>query len=147
MTPELQTKLAISVLPATYFIWTGQFTGACLILFFLVIIDTITGLRKACIKKEFSTQVLKDKVGRKSANYLTYLITGYLIHVFIINIQADGWIADFFVSLLGSLINCTFIGFIAFLIGGEIMSIFENLAILGQPLPKEIMKKINKDIK
>ena len=38
-------QFIMGILPASYFIWTDQFTGACIILFLLIVLDTITGMR------------------------------------------------------------------------------------------------------
>ncbi len=143
MNIETTTKIGLSLIPTAYFIWTDQFTGACIVLFLLIILDTLAGVISACRRKEFCSSILKDRAVLKSSNYLIYLIAGYLVHMFIISIETSGWVTGLFYNLLGDLVDCTFIGFVGFLIIGELLSILENLSIMGCPLPQRIIEKIS----
>lgn len=137
----------MGILPASYFIWTDQFTGACIILFLLIILDTITGIRAAKKLKIFSSAMAVQRTTEKSKNYLTILIVGYLVNVFFVNVSIDGYVAEFLLSMIGGFLHCAFILFAGFLIGVEGYSILENLAKIGQKLPKKIIEEWSKNIK
>lgn len=145
---ELSTKQFImGILPASYFLWTDQFTGACIILFLLIILDTITGMRAAKKLKVFSSTIAIQRTTEKSKNYLTILLVGYLINIFFVNVSIDGYVAEFLLSMIGGFLHCAFILFAGFLIGVEGYSILENLAKIGQKLPKKIVEDWGKNIK
>ena len=145
---ELSTKQFImGILPASYFLWTDQFTGACIILFLLIILDTITGMRAAKKLKVFSSTIAIKRASNKAKNYLTILIVGYLINIFFVNVSIDGYVAEFLLSMIGGFIDCAFILFAGFLIGVEGYSILENLAKMGQKLPNKIVEDWSKNIK
>ena len=145
---ELSTKqFMVGILPASYFLWTDQFTGACIILFLLIILDTITGMRAAKKLKVFSSTIAIERASNKAKNYLTILIVGYLINIFFVNVSIDGYVAEFLLSMIGGFIDCAFILFAGFLIGVEGYSILENLAKMGQKLPNKIVEDWSKNIK
>ena len=145
---ELSTKQFImGILPASYFLWTQEFTGACIILFLLIILDTITGIRAAKKLKIFSSTIAAQRTTEKAKNYLTILIVGYLVNIFFINVSIDGYVAEFLIAMIGGFLHCAFILFAGFLIGVEGYSILENLAKIGQKLPKKIIKEWSKNIK
>jgi toxin secretion/phage lysis holin len=137
----------MGILPASYFIWTDQFTGACIILFLLIILDTITGMRAAKKLKIFSSSIAVQRATEKAKNYLTILIVGYLINVFFINVSIDGYVAEFMIASIGGFLRCAFILFAGFLIGVEGYSILENLSRMGQKLPNKIVEDWSKNIK
>jgi toxin secretion/phage lysis holin len=140
-------QFIMGILPASYFIWTDQFTGACIILFLLIILDTITGMRAAKKLKIFSSSMAAQRATEKAKNYLTILIVGYLVNIFFINVSIDGYVAEFLLGMIGGFLHCAFILFAGFLIGVEGYSILENLAKIGQKLPKKIIKEWSKNIK
>jgi len=140
-------QFIMGILPASYFLWTDQFTGACIILFLLIILDTITGMRAAKKLKVFSSTIAIQRTTEKAKNYLTILIVGYLVNVFFVNVSIDGYVAEFLLSIIGGFIDCAFILFAGFLIGVEGYSVLENLAKMGQKLPKKIIKDWNNNIK
>jgi len=140
-------QFIIGMIPINYFLWTEQFTGACIILVLLMVVDLITGIRKAQFKKEFSSTIAREKTTKKSIDYLTILLVGYLINMFFLNVSIDGYVAEFLVGLIGGFIHCSFIVFVGFLIGVEGYSILENLAQMGQPIPRKIIDKWSKNIK
>ena len=145
---ELSTKQFImGIIPASYFLWTEQFTGACIILFLLIILDTITGMRAAKKLKVFSSTIAIQRTTEKAKNYLTILIVGYLTNIFFINISIDGYVAEFLLSMIGGFLHCSFILFAGFLIGVEGYSVLENLAKMGQKLPNKIVEDWSKNIK
>ena len=137
----------MGIIPASYFIWTDQFTGACIILFLLIVLDTITGMRAAKYLKIFSSAMAIQGATSKAKNYLTILIVGYLINVFFLNISIDGYVAEFMIASIGGFLRCAFIIFAGFLIGVEGYSVLENLAKMGQKLPSKIIKEWNDNIK
>jgi len=140
-------QFIMGILPASYFIWTDQFTGACIILFLLIVLDTITGMRAAKYLKIFSSSMAIQGATNKAKNYLTILIVGYLINVFFLNISIDGYVAEFMIASIGGFLRCAFILFAGFLIGVEGYSVLENLAKMGQKLPNKIIKDWNDNIK
>ena len=140
-------QFIMGILPASYFLWTDQFTGACIILFLLIILDTITGMRAAKKLKIFSSTIAVQRTTEKSKNYLTILIVGYLVNVFFVNVSIDGYVAEFLIAMIGGFLHCAFILFAGFLIGVEGYSVLENLAKMGQKLPKRIVKEWSKNIK
>jgi len=140
-------QFIMGILPASYFLWTDQFTGACIILFLLIILDTITGMRAAKKLKVFSSTIAIQRTTEKSKNYLTILIVGYLVNVFFVNVSIDGYVAEFLIAMIGGFLHCAFILFAGFLIGVEGYSILENLAKIGQKLPKKIVEDWGKNIK
>ena len=145
---ELSIKQFImGILPASYFIWTDQFTGACIILFLLIILDTITGMRAAKKLKIFSSTIAVQRTTEKAKNYLTILIVGYLVNIFFVNVSIDGYVAEFLIDSIGGFLRCAFILFVGFLIGVEGFSVLENLAKMGQKLPNKIIKEWNDKIK
>ena len=106
---ELSTKqFMVGILPASYFLWTDQFTGACIILFLLIILDTITGMRAAKKLKVFSSTIAIQRTTEKAKNYLTILLVGYLINIFFVNISIDGYVAEFLLSMIGGFLHCSF---------------------------------------
>ncbi len=137
----------MGILPASYFIWTDQFTGACIILFLLIVLDAITGMRAAKKLKIFSSTIAVQRTTEKAKNYLTILIVGYLTNIFFINISIDGYVAEFMIASIGGFLRCAFILFAGFLIGVEGYSVLENLAKMGQKLPKKIVEDWGKNIK
>ena len=145
---EISTKQFImSLLPAGYFLWTTDFTGGCIILFLLLIIDTITGIRAAQKNGTFSSAIATAKTKNKAINYLTILIVGYLMNMFYLSLTIGGYVAQFMTDLIGGFLDCIFVLFIGFLIGVEGYSILENLAKLGQKLPRKIVENWSKNIK
>jgi toxin secretion/phage lysis holin len=140
-------QFIMGILPASYFIWTDQFTGACIILFLLIVLDTITGIRAAKKLKIFSSTIAIERATNKAKNYLTILIVGYLMNVFFLNISIDGYVAEFMIASIGGFLRCAFILFAGFLIGVEGYSILENLSKIGQKLPKKIISNWSKNIK
>ncbi len=144
---ELSTKQFImGIIPANYFLWTSDFAGACLVLLFLIIIDFITGIRAAQKQGVFSSRVAVNKTKTKAINYLTILLVGYLMNMFYLSLTIDGYVAQFMVSLIGGFLDCIFLLLVGFLIGVEGYSILENLAKIGQKLPKKITDKWSKNI-
>ena len=139
--------MILGLFPASYFIWTDQFTGACIILFLLIVLDTITGVRAAKYLKIFSSTIATQRTTNKAKNYLTILIVGYLMNVFFINVSIDGYVAEFMIASIGGFLRCAFILFAGFLIGVEGYSILENLSRMGQKLPNKIVEDWGKNIK
>ena len=139
-------QLMLGLIPMNYFLWTNQFTGACFILFILMVVDLITGTRKSIYLGEFNSTIARQKTTKKAMDYLTILIVGYLINMFFLNVSIDGYVAQFMIALIGGFIDCAFIVFAGFLIGVEGYSILENLAKMGVKFPKSIVDKWSKNI-
>lgn len=137
----------MGILPANYFLWTSDFAGGCLILFVMIVIDFITGIRAAQKQGIFSSGVAISKTKTKAINYLTILLVGYLMNMFYLSLTIEGIVAHFMIDLVGGFLDCMFLLFIGFLIGIEGYSILENLAKMGQKLPKKIIKEWSKNIK
>jgi len=143
----LTKQFMVGIIPASYFLWTQEFTGACIILFLLIILDTITGIRAAQKNGTLSSSIAVSKTKNKAANYLTILLVGYLMNMFYLSLTIEGMVAHFMIDLVGGFLDCIFILFVGFLIGVEGYSILENLAKLGQRIPKKITDNWSKNIK
>ena len=143
----LTKQFIMGIIPANYFLWTADFAGACLVLFLLIIIDFITGIRAAQKNGTLSSSIAVSKTKNKAANYLTILLVGYLINMFYLALTIDGYVAKFMVSLIGGFLDCIFLLFVGFLIGIEGYSILENLSKMGQRIPKKITDNWSKNIK
>ena len=145
---ELLTKQFImGIIPANYFLWTSDFAGGCLILFVMIVVDFITGIRSAQKQGVFSSRVAVNKTKTKAINYLTILLVGYLINMFYLSLTIEGIVAHFMIDLVGGFLDCMFLLFVGFLIGVEGYSILENLAKMGQKLPEKIINNWSKNIK
>ena len=145
---ELLTKQFImGIIPANYVLWTSDFAGGCLILFVMIVVDFITGIRAAQKQGIFSSGVAISKTKIKAINYLTILLVGYLMNMFYLSLTIEGIVAHFMIDLVGGFLDCMFLLFIGFLIGIEGYSILENLAKIGQKLPKKIIEEWSKNIK
>lgn len=140
-------QFMLGIIPANYFLWTGDFTGACLVLLVLVILDFITGIRAAQKNGTLSSSIAVSKTKNKAANYLTILLVGYLMNMFYLSLTIEGMVAHFMIDLVGGFLDCIFILFAGFLIGVEGYSILENLSKMGQKLPEKIINNWSKNIK
>jgi phage-related holin len=67
--------------------------------------------------------------------------------MFYLSLTIGGMVAHFMIDLVGGFLDCIFILFVGFLIGVEGYSILENLAKLGQRIPKKITDNWSKNIK
>jgi len=143
----LTKQFIMGIIPANYFLWTADFAGACLVLLFLIIIDFITGIRAAQKNGTLSSSIAVSKTKNKAANYLTILLVGYLMNMFYLSLTIEGMVAHFMIDLVGGFLDCMFLLFVGFLIGVEGYSVLENLAKIGQKLPKKIIKEWSKNIK
>ena len=143
----LTKQFILGFIPANYFLWTSDFAGACIILFLLIVLDTITGIRAAQKNGTLSSSIAVSKTKDKAINYLTILLVGYLINMFYLSLTIEGMVAHFMIDLVGGFLDCMFILFAGFLIGVEGYSILENLAKIGQKLPKKIIEEWSKNIK
>lgn len=140
-------NLIMGIIPASYFMWSADFWGAVIILFLLMIIDLITGIRKAIFLGCLSSRVAVQKSREKAFNYGTFLIVGYLINMFFLSLEPSGVIAKFFMTWFGEFVQYMFIGFAGFLIGVEGWSILENLSEMGMPIPQKLVSKWGKNAK
>jgi len=141
------TSLAMSMIPTSYFIWTADFTGACIVLFILIVLDLLTGVRKAQKQGCLQSRIAFRKTSEKLINYGTFLLVGYVINMFFLSLEPSGYVAIFLMNLIGEMIEYMFIGFVGFLLGVEGYSILENLAELGMPIPQKIIKNWSKNVK
>ena len=104
-------------------------------------------MRAAKKLKVFSSTIAIERASNKAKNYLTILIVGYLINIFFVNVSIDGYVAESLLSMIGGFLHCSFILFAGFLVGVEGYSVLENLAKIGQKLPKKIIEEWSKNIK
>ena len=102
------------------FIW-GQLNGLLLALIAFMVLDYITGLSVAWIKKELSSEIGFKGIAKK---------------VFILILVGVGNILDVYVFKLDGVCRSAVIGFY---IANEGISILENAAALGLPLPKKLI--------
>lgn len=139
-------NIIMSIIPMSYFVWSTDFTGAVFVLFGLCVLDLLTGIRKAQYLGILSSSIAISRSKKKAMDYLTLLIAGYLVNMFILSLEPTGYIATFIMSFIGEFINYIFILVVAYLIGVEFYSILENLAKIGVPIPKKIINKWSNNI-
>lgn len=89
----------------------------------LIVIDFITGITKAWIRKEVKSSVLREGLGKKIGEILVLIIGELLVN----GLNISGFLMDA-ISI-----------YISFM---EIISIFENLEVLGVPIPKFIRRAL-----
>lgn len=102
------------------FVW-GELNGLLLALIAFMVLDYITGLSVAWVKKELSSEVGFKGIAKK---------------VFILILVGVGNILDVYVFGLDGVCRSAVIGFY---IANEGISILENAAALGLPLPKKLI--------
>lgn len=102
------------------FVW-GELNGLLLALIAFMVLDYITGLSVAWVKKELSSEVGFKGIAKK---------------VFILILVGVGNILDVYVFNLDGVCRSAVIGFY---IANEGISILENAAALGLPLPKKLI--------
>lgn len=118
-----------------------------MVLFLLMCLDFITGIRKAMFLGCLSSTIARKKSFEKSLNYGTFLIVGYLINMFFLSLEPTGYVAKFIMNLIGEFIQYIFIVFTGFLIGVEGWSVIENLNVIGMPIPQKLINLWGKNIK
>lgn len=91
----------------------------------LMILDVITGYYNAWKSKEISSSKMRDGLGKKCAE-LCYVVLGTLFN-FAFGISAVMYFMVIYVCYM------------------EIVSLFENCAKLGLPVPNRIKEKINNE--
>lgn len=91
--------------------------------FILMIVDIITGYYNAWEKKEIKSSKMRDGLGKKIAE-ISYILIGFLFSI-AFNMPA----ISIFISI--------------YIIYMELMSIAENTAKLGVPMPKILSDKLN----
>lgn len=89
----------------------------------LIILDVITGYTYAWKKNNIKSSKMRDGIGKKCGE-LCYIMFGILTK-FAFGINAIMIFTVFYISYM------------------EILSLFENCAKLGVPMPEEIKKKLN----
>jgi len=102
-----------------------------IILLALILIDTFTGIALACRFKRFSSNGLRKAVN-KIAMYSISIITARLLEMGILYFYQTFFVSQFIVG---------------FLILTEVISIIENLVLLGVPIPKDFISVLLKNIK
>lgn len=105
------------------------------LLFLVIVVDYTTGLIKAFIKKDLSSQAGMIGVLKK-ISYLICIITAFSFDLLLI-IACEKLGININVSFFGILIS-------VILIINELLSICENLGEIGVPLPKSLIEAIKK---
>ena len=98
----------------------GGVNDIIIVLLALVVIDYLTGVIKACIKKVLSSEIGFRGLARK-AMILTVVALGHLVDVYLIK--------------EGNTIRCACI---FFYIANETLSVIENMGEIGVPLPEKL---------
>lgn len=133
---ENTIKAVVSGALAALTAYFGLLVVPLIILFFAVMTDYITGLLKA-----YMTAQLNSKTGfRGIIKKLSYFV------VVIVGGGAD-WLIEYALARTGIEYNGVFavaIIVIIWLIINELISILENLAVIGTPIPKFLLKLISK---
>lgn len=120
---KLQIKAVYALVATTLVSLFGEKTLFYEVLFILVIIDTILGVLKASKRNEISSNKAKGVVYKLFLYYLLIIATHQIIRL-----ESSLMILEQFVVLF---LACT-----------ELLSIVENLNILGVPIPESFSKKI-----
>jgi len=102
-----------------------------IILLALILIDTFTGVALACRFRRFSSNGLRKAVS-KIAMYSISIITSRLLEMGVLYFYETFFVSQFIVG---------------FLILTEVISIIENLVLLGVPIPKNFISILLKNIK
>ncbi len=92
---------------------------------FLMILDIITGYYNAWKNKEISSSKMRDGLGKKCAE-LCYIALGFIFK-FAFGVEAIMYFMIIYVCYM------------------ELVSLFENCAKLGLPVPSRIKEKLNND--
>ena len=100
----------------------GQIDGLFYALIAFIVLDYLTGLAVACVRKELSSEIGFKGIAKK---------------VFILVLVAVGHLLDAHILGGGSVCRSAVIGFY---IANEGISILENAANLGLPLPKKLVE-------
>ncbi|MGE5473398.1 MAG: phage holin family protein [Ignavibacteriales bacterium] len=102
-----------------------------IVLIALILIDTFTGAAQACRFKRFSSNGLRKAVN-KIIMYCISIITARLLEMGILYFFETFMFSQFIIG---------------FLILTEVISIIENLVLLGVPIPKDFISLLLKNIK
>ncbi|MGE5329772.1 MAG: phage holin family protein [Deltaproteobacteria bacterium] len=101
------------------------------VLIILIVIDTLTGTAQACKFKRFSSNGLRKAVN-KIVMYSISIITARLLEMGILYFFETFLISQFIIG---------------FLIFTEVISVIENLVLLGVPIPKNFISVLLQNIK
>lgn len=109
----------------------GSLQSSYYILLILIGLDTITGIAAALKYKRFNSKGMQ-KLIKKIITYSTAIVTVRLLEIGILSLYET--------TLLTQII-------VAFLVITEAISVLENLAILGVPIPNSLLTFLLKNIK
>ena len=117
---KILQAIAATISAICGFLW-GELDGLLYALIAFMILDYLTGLAVACVKKNLSSEIGFRGIAKK---------------VLILVLVAVGHILDAHVLGVGSVCRSAVIGFY---IANEGISILENAGNLGLPLPKKLV--------
>lgn len=129
MMEYIKEKTIIALFPTGLFVLTGLHKEIIAIVIWILILDTILGVAVAIKDKRFCSYKLSKAV-YKFLLYMAALFTAFLVG------KLDVPLMEYFYLYVGSFIVIT-----------EAVSNFENLALLGFQLPKELLSKLNIDFR
>ena len=125
----LKEKMILALFPAGLFVLTDMHKEIIAIILWMLIIDTVLGVMVSIKNKNLRSHKLRDAL-YKFMLYMMAMFTAFLVS------QLDIPYLEYFYLYVGSFIAIT-----------EALSNFENLAILGFKLPKQLLAKLNDDFK
>ena len=133
---ENAVKAAISAAVGAACAYLGELTVPVIVLSCVMIVDYCSGLAKAWVTGSISSRT--GVVGiLKKVGYLAVVATG----------MAVDWIVKYGITAMGAKIDIDFIfalPVIIWLVINECISILENVAECGAPVPEFLMKAIGK---
>ena len=125
----------LNIIPAGLLIWSDQMLTAVIILILAAIIDTLTGITKACYCGDFKTSIAWDKGLKKFIRLFIAICSSYILELIgNIGLPVYTFLMNSFIFL------CCFWAIL------EILSIFENLDDMGLPVPTGFIKYIRRNI-
>jgi len=136
MSNAVGIKAMIAAAAATLSVYLGELIIPFFILIFAMAADYITGMAKAWV-----TKTLSSKAGIRGA----LKKVGYLVVIFVA--MCTDWLIASMMNKVGIPIPVSYLlgaMVIVWLILNELLSILENLAVIGVPFPKFLMMIVKK---
>ncbi|MBA4852094.1 phage holin family protein [Emticicia sp. BO119] len=140
--PDMVAFLALLSSIISFIIKTWQFNIILFLgLFFLIVIDTFTGVRRAKKAGAYDYRIMKEKTVNKVLGYIIFLLAlgAFTIMLFVLNLN------NTIINIPDSLLNIPLMTSILFFAGVEMLSINDNLKnAYGIKTPSSVMGRVEK---